>query len=533
MIIKNPYNFIYKHYKIISIVLLLITFFLALNFRDIAGFFSDYVAAGYSTPETNFSESYVTIYTNAALVFMIIANAFLYIILMTKRKNSFFHISSAIYYIAMLIIVWVCYTTMGNIEAGSVNPTFTNFVRDLIKVGSLPIYAYIVVLITKATGFNIKTFRFDNNSYLRIRESEEDEGTEIKLGSDDNSFKRNTIHLIREIKYYVMENKFVFTCLGVVLLLIIGGTIYMNIRVYNRSYSVNQAFKADNFTISLKESYITNVSYKGDLITKDKYYLAVKIGLENNGADTAINNSVFTLTFGNKKVYPSYDKASHFIDIGKIYQGETIRTGQSDEYVFVYELTEKEIHNNYKLKILNSIVQKEGELKTSYKILNVKPKNITKTIDMGTTNTGTEINLKDTTLGKTTYKLTKGEVTNVYRYTYESCDNRGNCQTVTDNIVPSGGTMLYVVEDELKWDETTQYYKNSFKDFYSDFVTLKYTYTSITRDNPYTVTTKMKNVTPQSLKGKKVYEVQSSISKASSIEMIIRVRNKFVTIKIK
>ncbi len=532
MIIKNPYNFIYKHYKIISIILFIPMIFILLNFRDISGFFKDYINAGYSTPETNFAENYVSIYTNAALVLMALVNIFIYAIFMTKRKNSIYHLASAIYYIAMLIVVWVCYTSMGSIEAGKADPTFMNFVRDLISVGSLPMYGFVVVAITKMTGFNIKTFRFDNNSELRIRE-DDDENYELKLGSEENNVKRNIIHTIREIKYYVMENKFVFTCIAIVLFLIVAGTVYMNLRVYNKSYTINQAFKADDFTISLKESYITNVSYKGEVITPDKYYLAIRVGLINNGKDATIDTSVFSLHIGDQVLYPSYDKASHFIDIGKIYQGETIRKKQGNEYVFVYELNKNQIHNSYQLKILNSIVQKEGEIKTSYRILNIKPKNITKTENMGTTNTGSEVNLKETTLGKTTYKLEKAEITNVYTYSYKSCDSNNQCKEIKDNVIPTGGNVLFVVDDEINLDKETQYYKNSHKDFYNDFVTLHYEYKAATKETPFVYNAKLKNVTPQVVTDKKIYEVQNSILKAEKIEMIIRVRNKYVTIKIK
>jgi hypothetical protein len=506
--------------------------FLLLNFRDVSGFFRDYIGAGYSTPETNFADNYVTIYTNIGLIFMAIINIFIYIIFMTKKKNSFYHLGSTVYYLAMLIIVWVSYTAMGSIEAGTADPTFINFVRDLITVGSLPMYFIMIVAITKMTGFNIKTFRFDGNADLKIREDDE-ENVELKIGSDDNSFRRNSVHMLREIKYYVLENKFVFTCIGVVLALIVLGTIYMNFRVYNRTYSVNQAFKADDFTISLKESYIATVNYRGDIITANKYYLAIKIGLINNGKDATIDSSVFALSIGDKIIYPSYDKASHFIDIGKIYQGETIRRGEANEYVFVYELEQNQIHNSYKLKILNSIVHKEGSLKTSYKILNVKPKNITKQENMGDAKIGAEINLKDTTLGKTTFKLISAEVASIYTYEHEVCYSSNNCRKINDNIVPSGGNALLVINDELKLDDTTQYYKNSYKDFYADFVTIRYEYSSGNRDTPFVYTTKLKNVTPQAVTDKKIYEVQGSLARAEKIEMIISIRNKYVTIKVK
>ena len=50
MILKKPYGFLIKHFKIINLILLVPILYIILKFGDIAGFFRDYVAAKYNTP---------------------------------------------------------------------------------------------------------------------------------------------------------------------------------------------------------------------------------------------------------------------------------------------------------------------------------------------------------------------------------------------------------------------------------------------------------------------------------------------------
>ena len=84
MIIRNPYNIIVKHYKLINLLLLIPMLYLSLKFGDIAGFFNDYISQGYSTPETNFADTYVTILMAVVIVFMIVVNVILYFIFNSK-----------------------------------------------------------------------------------------------------------------------------------------------------------------------------------------------------------------------------------------------------------------------------------------------------------------------------------------------------------------------------------------------------------------------------------------------------------------
>ena len=44
MILRKPYGFLIKHYKIINFILLIPMFYIALKFGDIASFFRDYIS---------------------------------------------------------------------------------------------------------------------------------------------------------------------------------------------------------------------------------------------------------------------------------------------------------------------------------------------------------------------------------------------------------------------------------------------------------------------------------------------------------
>ena len=534
MIIRNPYGFIVKHYKLINLLLLLPMIYLTLKFGDISSFFRSYVNAGYSTPETSITNSYITILAMVAILFMLLSNIILYVILATKKKTSYYHLISIAYYIVSLICLMLFSATMSTIESGKIDMTFINFVRDTSNLVLIPLYLLDVCAVAKGVGFNVKTFRLDANDDLKISE-EDEEDIEIKVGSDNNTLKRTGVHLIRELKYYILENKFVFTCIGVVILLILGYTWYQEFEINNKTYTINQSFSLDSFTLSIKESYLTKVDYRGNLIADDKYYLAIKIGLNNQGAATTIDKSSFRIYVGDTAIFPSYDKASRFIDIGKIYQGETINSGESNDYVFVYELTSDQLKSSYEMRILSGMTQKDSKLINQYKKINIKPSNIIKTETLGTLKKKKEVDLNSTTLGNTKFTLKDLQVVTSYTYEYESCDSRNNCTTVKDVVVPSGGKVLVIIDDELSLDTESSYYNNSEKDFYGDFISLKYVYEITTGGavGDYTNTTTLKNITPKNLTTKSVYEVPSTLLEAKKIDMIITVRNKKVIINVK
>ena len=280
MIIKKPYGFLIKHFKIIHLLLLVPTLYLLFKFNDVAEFFSNYVAQNYKTFEIVATGSYITLLTYIAILAMVIINGIIFLLMRSKKKSTIVYGAALIYNIVLFVLAVIFYSAMNAVYTNTLDKTLVNFIKDVAGAAPIPGYIFMVAYFIKGIGFNIRTLRFDNNLDLHI-EDEDEEEIELKISSDGYTFKRLFIHYLRELKYYILENKFVFTCFGIVFLIAIGVGIYMNVEVYNKNYRLYQSFVLDNFTMSVKESYITNVDYSGKIIKDDKNFVALKIAINN------------------------------------------------------------------------------------------------------------------------------------------------------------------------------------------------------------------------------------------------------------
>lgn len=530
MIIRKPFAFLIKHFRIIHLLLLVPTLYLAFKFGDIAKFFKLYVNAGYKTLETTFAGNYITILTFICLFILIIANAIIFVLMKAKKKNGLFYMINILYYLFLAIFSIILFNTMSSMETTQIETTTVDLIKDMSGICVIPIYVLLAITFIKGIGFNIKTFRFEKNGDLQITDEDYEE-IEIKIGGDNYTAKKNIVHTFRELKYYFLENKFIFTCLGVIFLLIVGISLYMNYQVYNKHFNINQAFALDNFTMTLKESYITNVDYTGQTISNDNYYLVIKMTIYNkSNEDLPIEKSNFRVYFGNKYIFPNYDRSSRFIDIGKPYQGQTIYKNTTDDYVLAYELDKSMVRNEYQMKILSDLKHEPGKLIPSYKIINIKPADITKVEDIGEAKINSEVKLNNTILKDTTYQLKEFKLVDRYEYTYQSCITVDECYNYKQTLLPTTGKVLAIIKDNIDWDMSTSYYKNGSQDLYNDFANLSYRYVSGQTVKRYN--DKMRNVTPANLKGYKVYEVPMMAMNSNTSDMSIKFvfRNKILTV---
>lgn len=547
MIFKKPYGFYKRNYKLIHLLLLIPMLYLFLAFGDINKFFSLFIKQNFKTTEYQLIATYIPNLMTYTLYFMIFAEGFIYWLEKSKKKPGWLYLVSLIYYILALISLIFFSGAMDSIEAETIKETMAIFIRDFAGVIKFPPIILMGWTIIKGFNFNIKTLSFERN-YDIIVTDEDDELVEVKLGSDTFESKKKIVHFIREAQYYILENLFVFKALGILVLVIICFNTYMFFGVYNRQYSLNQAFNLNSITITLKDSYITNVDQAGNKIENDKYYLAVKLGLKNTQAeDVKIDRSAFRIYINGEAVYPNYGRSSRFIDIGKEYLGKELLGFRKnddgslrytdDDYVLVYELDKNQVKAQYEMKILSNYSKNSNnKMVATYKTIKIKPKNIVSKEKIDTVKIGDEINLSSTTLGKTKYKLVDYQIANSFTYTYENCDNKKNCTNIQRTVGPSNGNVLVIIKDIITYDEMSSYFKYSKLDFYGDFATFKYyhEFTSKTYEVPLkkvSLSATYKDTDENGITTR-VYEVnnQAYISKDRMLKLTIR--NKEIDIKL-
>lgn len=533
MIVKNPYKVLVKNYRIINLLLLIPIIYLLFTFTNIASFFQEFTNADYYTAQTDLADLYVPIATMVIAVITAIVHFIVWLLLTLKKKKNYYHIISTGYLLIMFLSLVFFYTSMLNIEMGNVENTFANFLRDISELVIYPIYILIVMGGINVVGLNIKTLRFDKHSDLRLTE-EDEEDIEIQVGSDNNETKRRFVHTARELKYYVIENKIILAIIAVTLIGAVVFKAFLNYQVYNQTYNQNKSFALDNFSLSVKESYITQLDYSGRVITKDKYYLAIKMGIHNQGSETTISKDVFRIMIGDEIVYPSYDKGSRFVDIGKPYTGNNILADEAHDYVFVYELTEKQLKSSYEMRILNDLSVDDKGLTASYKKIKIRPLYLSETQKHPAKKVKEKMTFADSTLKNTTYTLEKVEISQSYKYAYELCYTERNCHMIEDILVASGGKVLMVIKDEISLDSATSYSEFAEKNFYEDFVTVEYTFEVKTGYNTGIITQigNVKDVTPSQITDRKIYEVPANMMSSYKINFYINIRNQLYTIKV-
>ena len=123
----------------------------------------------------------------------------------SKKKPTFDYVAGTIFYIFLLIISLYFFNSMKAIELRKASDAAALLTRDIALIALLPNYPLLFLTFLKGIGFNLKTFRIDNNYDLQVTEDDEAE-VEVNIGADSYAIKRNIVHTLRELKYYVKEN---------------------------------------------------------------------------------------------------------------------------------------------------------------------------------------------------------------------------------------------------------------------------------------------------------------------------------------
>lgn len=531
MILRKPYKFLIKHFKLIHLLLFLPTIYLIITTNRIFKFFNTYVASNYTyTNISNLAGSYVNLFMYLAALLIVMIALVVYYLMRQKKKNTKLYIAFIVYYLVLFIMLTICHGILSDLEISELSAQTSRAYRDIAFIFTLPQYFFAFFTIFRGLGFDIKQFKFELDlKDLDINE-EDNEEFEFVLGVETYKYKRTARRFLREFKYYVLENKFIFTCLSIVAALVIVTTLYMHFYVYNKTYSLNKTFSHNAFTINMKNSILTNMDYNGKTITNKKFYLVLQLYIANNSImKTKLDTSNFRLQMDGSYLVPTLDRSDYFIDYGTPYHGEDIKKDTENTYNLVYELTEDQIKSSYKLKILENIEYKVGDLTAHYKILNIKPTTIVDKKEVKNFEVGETIDLDETALQNSSFKLNSYEIKDNYLYSYEIC-NSTSCRTLNDVVSTGYGssktkTTLLILEEETTLDKNAIYTKaiKTKNKFYEDFFTVEYDGKEVTT----------KNITPSNLNDRIILQTSAEISTATNLNLLLTIRDQTYRIHLK
>ena len=528
MVLKKPYAFLIKHFKLIHLLLAIPIAYLTWRTGAITSFLRQYVSANYYTSETNIAGTYLNILMYIAAIFAIIISLSIYLLMKQKEKKTKFYMLLTGYYILLILILTFCYSILGSIESASIGTQSVRLYSDLSIIIYIPQIFFLVYSLLRGVGFDVKKFNFEADiKDLEITDIDNEE-FELVIGKDAYKYKRTARRFIREFKYYILENKFIFISITSLVVLLLGVMLYFHFGVFNKTYRQTQKLSHNHLIVTIVDSVLTNLNSNG-LPNKDNVYLlAISAKIKNTGTKEAfLDYDNFQIDVAKRRIKMTLDRATQFPEIGNAYSRDTlIYPNEEGIFVFTYEIPEELINQKITLKILDTLTYEIGSITPIYKTVNLNYEKAFNKKDIKTVENGKYAELSSTSLKMSQVRIGKTEVTNTYEYNYKDCYNK-KCQDLKNKISASSGKTLLVVKKDITLDTYSTYYKvrKGTKKFAEDFVTIKYTI------NDEEKIIGIKDLTPKENDEAWVLEVPSEITSASQIEVLLTIRNKVFTMK--
>lgn len=533
MILKKPYAFIIKHFRAIHLLLLIPMLYLIIKTKNIVSFFAEYIANDYTfrfdNVLTSLSGNYINIFMYLAVIVILIVSIFLLIVLQKKEKPTRYYSISIVYYIVILVLLTTCFSIFEQIENDTLNMTFARIIRDLAFIIHYSQYAFVVFNVIRGVGFNPKKFNFKSDLANLEIDSEDSEEFEFLVGGDPYKAKRTARRLLRELKYYYLENKFVFTIVMVVIVIIAGTIIYRG-RDMTKVYKENDSIAFGFVNLKVKDSYISNLSASGNVIKEGKSYVILQIDVSNRYAEEKeFNYPNLALIVNNKQVSPLIHMGNYFIDYGNPYNGGKIKSNTENTYILVYEINRSDVANSYSLVAFSGYNEKGAVNRT----INIKPTIVKESSGINYVSKGAMVNFEATNLGKTKASILDYQVANYFPYTYNYCLSENNCRMINDSISITGSDMgrntLLILDYKLELDNESNYMfsNKDYKSFFEDFLRIKYK----VEDKEYYKSISVLN--SKYYNDKLVAKIDNEINNATEIEAIITVRNVAYSFRLK
>lgn len=535
MIIKKPYAFLIKKFRWIHGILFAMLVFLAIKSINIYTFFSDYATNHYYVMSSMLASEYIDLTLFVVTILAVLVSALIYFILSLKNKDRKTYVFLCLYYIILFVYFIYMLSIFQNLQSKSLGIETVRAIRDISVIVSLPQIVFLFIICGRTLGFNLKQFDFKKDLEEMQIDTKDYEEVEVEFGKNNYKTARFLRKTLRLTKYFILENKFIVTVLASIIVLATSLAIFVNIKIYNVSYNENVEILANNVYYTVMSSYVTDKDINDNVITKDKKYVLIKIKA-NNKTTTNYNlyRETFRLELNNTMLIPTFGLDNKFIDVGKTYSPFEIKSGETKEFIIVFELDNSVNQSEFILKIKNYDYGNFTTLESEYKDINIVPKYIDHDEDYGKLYLPIRLNLEETMLGKTSIVLNSYEIATTFKEKYEYCIEENNCMINTYIVKPisTGKGNLSVLKLRGTLDLDEDLYMNKYiinlGDLLSYFGKISYRYRGKYKTASITkIPTKLKTDEYSYV------EVPSELAEANKIEIILTIRGIKYTLVLK
>lgn len=514
MILRKPYAFLMKHFRKINFALFLLAVYVFSFTLKLLGYLGDY-----ANGNTNDVDLIMAMFSSTfflAVIFIIAITLILLFLLKRKDKPIKTYIFIFIEYVLVLILGIYLNGYFHDFFLNGYDRAMAKTIQGLASVLSYPQYPILLLLVIRFMGLDLNSFGFRQDQELLASEEDREE-VEVEVGFDKDRFKRKLRMYWRNILYFLEEKKVYVLIVLSVVVVIASFFTYRYFYVTHRVYKMNQTVSSNYYQFQVHHSYITTRDYRGDELAKGKSYVIIDLDVKNTLQNTrTLDIRKFLLYVDDDYYAPTTNFNNRFEDLGPVFKNQSLEGKASDNYYLIYEIDTPKKNSEFLLRY-QDVVGSPRLIRVKLQIQDISSFVLkdTKSIqeDMEVV-----VNKEDTKK----FKITSYEIGERYPYTYEQC-SINNCPIYGGYTEPKAGrSILYM---------RVQPYQSSTQDLLSMFIrygTIRYTIGDSTYQE------KVKSHVVKVYKGNFFYfETSSSIQDATSIEILLTIRNNQYIYKIK
>ena len=513
MVFKKPYAFLVKYFKLINFILAVFMGIILYRVSLLHQVLDDI----YTSTLSNYS-SLQSIYLGFSTYLFLIIECLLLaiVIVLLKKKNKPLrdYLIGVLYLIILVVFFFSVSSLFLKLDSVVIDPASLKVYSDISLLIMFPAFYLIFVFSIIAIGFNLKKFNFTKDIIELKKEEDDNEEIELVFAKDTYKYKRGIRRYIREMKYYISENRlYVYIILGIVGISLFSTVLGMNI--FNTSkVKVNETFVAGAFSYNVGNAYESKQDLYGVDIKNGFKFVVVNVNVRNNlNISSRIDFDRIRLFYGDEYVYANNYYNSSFSDLGTPYNNELLAVGENVDYIFIFKVPESYKSNKYTLKFYDKNVYVEEEINADYKVVKIKSTKLDTKIN--TVNMKLkELSVFDKKLyGNSNLIINSYDVVSSYKY------KDGN---LTKLVTPKdSNSTLLVIDYNLKIDKNSLMLKHIKKDrdFFKNFIKITYDI------NDKSKTIKSTDILNLSVENKVFINVPFNFRNAKNMKFIISFRD--------
>lgn len=525
MILRKPYAFFIKHFKLFNIILTVLNIYVIYKLGFLLQFFLEYA----NNPVGAVGQNLVNTLLNPPIfiveIIIVIFSIILLGILSLKKKPVKLYLFSILINVLILILLFISYSVLSTIEVKVIENKLAYGMRDFFAIASILELVITIMTCVRAVGFDIKSFSFGKDLEQLDIDVTDNEEFELQIDVDASKLQRNINRNKRYLKYFIYEHKFMIILVSTILVAVISFFVYSKMGIYSNMIKSNKMVSVDNFVMGTLDSYLTTKDYQGKTITDDTVLVAVQIRIKKEISKEMLNVSRFKLVVNGNNYYHVTNYKDKLLDFGTTYTNQVITTDFVD-YLLVFEIPKKDMNKG---KYLQYTTSEDKILK--FKINSESIDEISNTIN---NNLSEMVNFNNSLINKGVLVINNIEIDDKFRVDYKFCLTDNECYDSYEYIVPdfrnNYDKTILKIDGYVSLEESSVKVSDLY-DFINKYGSLIYTIDNQTKKQNISFVQVKPSKT--NLKGTYYIEVLDEVKNATNISLEFNLRNSKYVYKLK